>query len=117
MRACYADADHRWRSVLSWDARETWDTLERARRIGALAGAVVADDDAGDVRAWTYSLRHGAELQIGGIDARTDADTAEAFDAALGSTEAATADSITLFAMADAPGLRDHLLARGFIVD
>src|SRR5262249_55219915 len=74
-------------------------------------------DDAGNVDGWTYFLLHGSELQIGAIDARSEAATAALVDAVLASDEAARAAGVTLFAFASAPGLQDHLARHGFIIE
>ena len=103
----------RWHDMLGWDASESWQMVDAARRSGALPGFVV-EDVAGEVAGWTYYLRHGQELQIGALNATNAQQTEALLDAILGSSLADEATSAVFFSFSTAADLERLLTLRGF---
>jgi ribosomal protein S18 acetylase RimI-like enzyme len=103
----------RWETVLHWDTRANWRLVEAARASGTLPGVVVRDS-CGAVQGWAFYLLHRAVLQVGALVCRSPAATGAIVGAMLGSPEAETASSVTLFTFADAPALAGELQQAGF---
>lgn len=112
MADLYRAEHRRFLSVLGWDTTATWTLLEPARAAGHVPG-LVARDAAGAVRGWTFYVRRGDELQVGGFTAAADA-CVPLLDGLLTSETAAAA--LRVFGYTDAPGLDEALNARGFAV-
>ena len=106
----------RWLSRLHWDTRQSVVRIEAARRAGALAG-LVARDEPGAVRGWTFYLVHEGVLQIGAFVADSADATATLLDAVTRTPEAAAASAVMLFVFSDAPGLAAQLADRGFAIE
>lgn len=109
-----AEAD-RW-SRLDWDTTAQWLEVERGRQFGTLSGLVVLDD-AGAALGWTYFQIRSLALQIGLLESSSDAVTEAIVAKVLSDQTLAFVESVTLFALTDAPGLTPALRHRGLSVD
>jgi ribosomal protein S18 acetylase RimI-like enzyme len=112
MASLYRAEHARFLSVLGWDTASTWATLEQARA-AALVPGLVARDAGGVVRGWTFYLRRGDELQIGGFTA-SGAACAPLLDGVLGSEAALTAAGLRVFAYSGTTALTEALNRQGF---
>jgi ribosomal protein S18 acetylase RimI-like enzyme len=106
----------RWLSALHWDTRPALARIEFARLAGTLPG-LVARDEQGTVRGWTFYLVHEGVLQVGAFVADSSLATVTLLDALIRAPDAAAASAIMLFVFSDAPDLIEHLTARGFAVE
>jgi ribosomal protein S18 acetylase RimI-like enzyme len=106
----------RWSLALHWDTRSNWTQVESARLADRLPG-LVARDDGGRICGWTFYLLHNGALEIGAVASTSPEVTAALIDGALASPEGARASSVVLFVYSDAPGLEEHVRARGFAVE
>jgi ribosomal protein S18 acetylase RimI-like enzyme len=115
MAGLFARESARWREALHWDYDDTRRQLEWARTQGLLPG-LVARDDGGGASGWSFFLRDGDELQIGGLTAR-EADVAAALLArVLDSPTARDSRRAMFFGFTAAPALTDALARHGFHV-
>jgi ribosomal protein S18 acetylase RimI-like enzyme len=112
----YAAETTRWASTLEWDTAGMWEEVERGRSLGTVGGVVVLDER-GVPAGWSYYLLHNGALQIGGFVAASDAAAQPMLDWIMSRPEHASADRISLFAFADAPGLPQMLRGKGLSVD
>lgn len=112
----YAAEIDRWATELGWDTAASWAEVERGRRLGTVPG-LLAIDETGGVLGWTFYLLHRAMLQIGGFVAASEAATAALLAGVLESELASSAEGVTLFAFAQAPGLTDAVRRRGLAVE
>ncbi len=112
----YAAEAARWRHDLLWETSPNWACIEDARRTGALPGFIATGAD-GRVRGWSYHLRHGDQVQVGGLVSSSREVTAQLLDAVWTSPEAQSASGALLFGPFDAPGLACELAARGVTVE
>ncbi len=109
------EAEHaRFLAVLGWETTATWTALERARAAGHVPG-LVARDARGAVQGWTFYVRRGGELQVGGFTAVAEA-CAPLLDGMLSAEAAGPAPALRVFGYTDAAGLPGALAARGFSV-
>jgi ribosomal protein S18 acetylase RimI-like enzyme len=111
----YAEEIERWSRALDWDTAASWDQIELGRRMGTVPGLIALDSE-GIAVGWTFYLLHRGVLQVGGIVAASEAVTVALVDGVFSSSAARSAQSVTLFAFTDAPGLRDRLTAWGLSV-
>jgi len=108
-------AEHaRHLAALDWDTAATWNALESARTVGAVAG-LVARDHAGAVVGWTFFVVRDGELQVGAFTASREA-REPLLTALLGTAEARRAGQVRVFGATCAPGLAAALASRGFAV-
>jgi ribosomal protein S18 acetylase RimI-like enzyme len=108
-------AEHaRFLSVLRWETTATWAMLEPARAAGLVPG-LVARDAGGVVRGWTFYVRHGDELQVGGFTATAEAG-GPLLEGVLSAATTAGVAALRVFGYVDDPGLAHALDARGFSV-
>ena len=107
----YRAEQSRWRAALAWDTGTIWATIESARVTWGLPGLVCCDT-AGDIRGWTYFLRHGDRIEIGGVVS----DSREATEALVDGARQQGA-GIDGFVFGGAVGLNDALSARGISCD
>lgn len=114
MATLYCAEQARFLSALGWDTTSTWATLEQARTLGHVSGLVARAAD-GAIRGWTFYVRRGDELQIGGFTATAEA-CVPLLDGVLSSDATAADTSLRVFGYLDVPGLADALDARGFSV-
>jgi ribosomal protein S18 acetylase RimI-like enzyme len=114
MAHLYRAEHRRFLSVLGWETTATWTTLEPARAAGHLPG-LVARDASGAVRGWTFYVRRGGELQVGGFTSAPDA-CAPLVDRLLADAAVLAPVAVRVFGYTDAPGLAEALAARGFSV-
>ena len=112
MARCYAAECARWRTTLRWDTTRTWESVEAARRSGALPGFVVRDDT-GSILAWSFHLLHRGELQLGTLIAYSQRATEKLVKAMAQSPEARSASRWMAFGWFDAPGLANLLRIYG----
>jgi ribosomal protein S18 acetylase RimI-like enzyme len=101
-------------SQLGWETASTWATLEPARTAGLVPG-LVARDASGAIRGWTFYVRRGDEIQVGGFTATAEA-CVPLLDGVLDCAASSAASSLRIFGYTDASGLTDALDARGFAV-
>jgi len=106
----------RWLSALHWDTRPALARIESARSAGTLPG-LIARDDRGAVRGWTFYLLHEGVLQVGAFVADSALATATLLDAMARSREAAAASAMMFFVFPTAPDLVEQLATRGFAVE
>jgi ribosomal protein S18 acetylase RimI-like enzyme len=111
----YAAEVRRWSHVLAWDTRASWIQIELGRRLGTVQGLLAHDPD-GNVVGWTFYLLHHDVLQIGGFAAASPVAATTLLHAILDSETASRAQSLTLFAFAEAPGLVEALAGCGLSV-
>lgn len=115
MAGLFARESAAWRDALHWDYEETRRQLERARTHGLVPG-LVARDDRGGAAGWSFFLRAGDELQIGGLTAR-DAEVASTLLARVLETPAARdCRRAMFFGFSTAPALAETLAHHGFRV-
>lgn len=112
----YAAEAARWRHDLQWETSPNWACIEEARRTGALPGFIATGAD-GRVRGWSYHLRHGDQVQVGGLVSSSREVTAELLDAVWTSPEAQSASGALLFGPFEAPGLAGELAVKGVAVE
>lgn len=114
LRGCYEAERRSWRTDLAWDTAWTWDTIERARTTWGLPGFVATDN--GRIDGWTFYMRDGDAVHVGGLVAVTPSATVMLLDAIV---EAALpgAAQIACFMRDRADGLAGALGARGFDVE
>jgi ribosomal protein S18 acetylase RimI-like enzyme len=107
----YASAHRRWLDALGWDTAGNWRTLEEARTTWGLPGLLAVDDD-GQVRGWTFFLPRENVLHVGGLVADTPDATAALLEAVVGIGSMSGADGVSCFMFEEAPGVAaavDHL--------
>jgi ribosomal protein S18 acetylase RimI-like enzyme len=109
-----AEAD-RW-SRLDWDTSAQWQEVERGRQFGTISGVVVLDDS-GRALGWTFYQIRNRALQVGVLDASDEAVMQVLVDRALSEQTLAFVETVTFFALSDAPGLTTALRAKGLSVD
>jgi ribosomal protein S18 acetylase RimI-like enzyme len=112
---CYAREIRRWSAELGWDTASSWDQIEFGRRVGTLPG-LLALDAHGAVLGWTFYLLHRGILQLGGFVSNSADVTDTLVDGLFASKTAARAESVTVFAFTEAPGLTEQLSSRGLSV-
>lgn len=112
----YAAETARWRRDLRWETASIWRQVEAARTAGTLPGFIATAPD-GRGRGWSFHLRHGDTVQIGGLAAVSHEATAGLLDAVWASTEAASARNTILFGHFQAPGLIRELAGKGVAVE
>lgn len=115
MAPLYAEEAGRWRRKLRWDTSDLWSRIETARSAGTLPGFVVMAPG-GRIRGWSFHLRHGDTVQIGGLATASHEATADLIDAIWTSDEAASAQGALVFGHFEAPGLIQELAAKGMPV-
>jgi ribosomal protein S18 acetylase RimI-like enzyme len=113
--ALYAGEIRRWSDVLGWDTAASWHHIELGRRLGTVPGLLALDAN-GAIAGWTFYLLHRGVLQVGGISAVSESATTALVEGICSSEAAANAQSATVFAFTDAPGLSDALARRGLAV-
>ena len=109
--ACYERERRSWREDLGWDTAWTWATIEHARVTRGLPG-LIAVDAAGMPRGWSFYMRDGATLHLGGLVASSSAVTIALLEAML--DIAGDADRAACFIRDRAPALDAALERRGF---
>lgn len=112
----YAAEAARWRHDLLWETSPNWACIEEARRTGALPGFIATAAD-GRVCGWSYHIRHGDQVQVGGLVSASREVTNELLDAVWSSPEAQSASGALLFGHFAAPGLAGELATRGVAVE
>ena len=115
LAALYAGEIRRWSDVLGWDTAASWDHIDLGRRLGTVSGLLALDAN-GAIAGWSFYLLHRGVLQIGGISAVSEPVTTALVDRICSSEAAANAQSATVFAFTEAPGLSDALARRGLTV-
>jgi len=105
-----------WHMHLGWDLRESWAAVEPARARGELPGLSIEDED-GQSAGWGFFVRHGDALHVASLIADDRAATAALLEGVLASSAASDASTIISFTRAQAPGLAEELIARGFDVE
>lgn len=115
MAGLFAGESARWREALHWDYDDTRRQLERARRQGLVPG-LVARDERGDGAGWTFFLRDGDELQIGGLAARDGAVAATLLGRVLETPAARDSRRAMFFGYTSAPSVPEALSGHGFAV-
>lgn len=106
----------RWHDALGWDAGETWQQVDDARRAGVLHG-YVALDASGRIAGWTFFLRDAQALQIGALNSTAPGVAGLLLDAVLASPLAEDASSTLFFGFPNASDVDTLLAARGFDVE
>jgi ribosomal protein S18 acetylase RimI-like enzyme len=109
----YEHGRRRWAAALGWDTSQTWRTIEQARTTWGLPG-LLAQDDSGRVRGWTFFLPQHNRLQVGGLAAETPAATGVLLDSLLAVSSDAGAEGVSCFVFDEAPNLGGELQRRGF---
>ena len=109
VRACYERERRSWRDDLGWDTAWTWATIEHARVTWGLPG-LLALDDTGAVRGWSFYMRDDGTLHIGGLVSSSADTTQRLLEAMLATAPAAAA----CFIRDRAPALADTLRRHGF---
>jgi GNAT superfamily N-acetyltransferase len=112
----YAHEASRWTDRLYWDTASSWDEVERGRLAGRVPG-VIARDEAGIVRGWSFYLVHNRALQIGGFVAESEAVSDALVDAILEDADPVTVDTVSFFAFTEASYLAPLLRRKGLSVD
>jgi GNAT superfamily N-acetyltransferase len=113
--AALFEAERRqWLDDLGWDTTEAWSEIEGARAAGRLPG-LLAVDERGSIRGWTYFLIDDRVAQVGSLVGES-ADATHALIESVLARAAGQAESVTCFSYAKAPGLDAALAAHGFEV-
>jgi ribosomal protein S18 acetylase RimI-like enzyme len=115
MAALYEIEADRW-SRLDWDTTTQWQEVERGRQFGTISG-VVALDETGKTVGWSFYQIRNRALQIGVLDAADESVTQLLVDRALSEQTLAFVETVTFFALTDAPGLTTALRAKLLSVD
>jgi ribosomal protein S18 acetylase RimI-like enzyme len=97
-----------WRAALSWDTAASWATVETARSTWGLPG-VVCTDSSGNVCGWTFFMRRGDLVEVGGLVA----DSHDVTEMLLESLLVQSNGRLGGFVYATAPGLQEACIARG----
>lgn len=109
----YQLGQRRWLHELGWDTSAACDQIERARTTWGLPG-LLAVDDAGQVRGWTYFYPSERTLQVGGLAADTPLATRAMLDALVQLSNLEGIDGVSCFVFEEAPELRAELTRRGW---
>jgi len=109
----YAHGQERWQRALDWDTSDNWRQIEQARTTWGLPG-LLALDEAGRVRGWTFFLPQDNLLHVGGLVAETPLATRALLDRLLEVCDACGADGVSCFVFEEAAGLADEIARRGF---
>ena len=114
LRACYDNEHRSWLADLAWDTGWTWTTIEQARTTWGLPGFVAAGSTGAD--GWTFYVRDGRTIHVGGLVAANSLVTDALLDAVLAALPA-EAERVSCFVRDRAAGLGDTLARRGFDVE
>jgi ribosomal protein S18 acetylase RimI-like enzyme len=112
----YERGQRTWLRALRWDASRTWREVETARTTWGLPGLLAADD-AGDIRGWTFFLPEDDVLHVGGLTADTPNATSALLDALVHLSEGHAPGGLSCFMFNEAPSLGRELLRHGFDVE
>ena len=115
VEALYSAEADRW-ARLDWDTTTQWQEVERGRRFGTTAGFAVLDEH-GEIIGWTFYQIRSRVLQVGVFDAASEPVTIALVDKLLSEQTLAFVDSITFFALTDAPALTPALRNKGLQVE
>jgi ribosomal protein S18 acetylase RimI-like enzyme len=112
----YERGQRTWLRALRWDASRTWRQVEQARTTWGLPGLLAADE-AGDIRGWTFFLPEDDVLHVGGLTADTANATSALVDALVHLSEGHAPGGLSCFMFNEAPSLGRELLRHGFDVE
>jgi ribosomal protein S18 acetylase RimI-like enzyme len=109
----YEYGRRRWMTTLGWDTATTIAELEQARTTWGLPG-LLAVDDLGQPRGWSFFLPCDNVIHVGGLTADTARATDALVDALVQVSDEARVDAVSCFMLEEAPGVSDVLARRGF---
>jgi ribosomal protein S18 acetylase RimI-like enzyme len=112
----YAQGQRRWLSALGWDTASSCGILEHARTTQGLPG-LLAVDDAGQVRGWTFFHLQDNVLHVGGLAAETAVATRALVGAIVELGEDSGAVTVSCFVFDEAPGLAEAIEHAGFGIE
>jgi ribosomal protein S18 acetylase RimI-like enzyme len=112
----YAVETSRWATLLEWDTTTSWQEVEHGRQLGTVPGLLVTGER-NEVVGWSYYIVHNQGLQIGGFISSSEACTAVMLERILEHDGLEGVQTITFFALTDAPGLALALRGRGLAVN
>ncbi len=112
--ALYEAERRQWLADLGWDTAEAWPEIEGARTAGRLPG-LLAVDERGSIRGWTYFLVDDRVAQVGSLVGESPEATNALIDSVI-ARAAGHAECVTCFSYNRAPGFDATLAAHGFAV-
>lgn len=115
VEALYSSEADRW-SRLDWDTTAQWQEVERGRRFGTTAGFAVLDDR-GEIIGWTFYQVRNRILQVGVFESPSEPVTIALVDKLLNEQTLAFVDTVSFFALSEAPALTPALRNKGLQVD
>ena len=111
-----ADEVDRWARLLEWDVAAEWAEIEKARQAGLATGLAVIDEN-GAIAGWSRYQTRNHVLQVGVFNARSESVTNLMLNQILSGPALAFVQTVSLFALSEAPGLNAALRERGLSVD
>jgi hypothetical protein len=111
-----ADEVDRWARLLEWDVAAEWAEIEKARQAGLATGIAVIDEN-GTIAGWSRYQTRNHVLQVGVFNARSESVTNLMINQILSGPTLAFVQTVSLFALSEAPGINAALRERGLSVD
>jgi ribosomal protein S18 acetylase RimI-like enzyme len=109
----YRHGRERWLRELGWETSGAWQQIEQARTTWGLPG-LLAVDDGGQVRGWSYFHLQDTILHVGGLIADTPLATRALVGTLAGLARAEGIDGLSCFVFEEAPEIYAELERRGF---